>query len=437
VTHRWLSIALLAWLVVIALTGAWLVERHAIADWTHGDRYRTSAGDVGPAAAVDAALAASSDDTAVATYVVMPRNGRGVYQVTVTEEAGAGATRTAYVDPGSGTVNGTASSEEGFTWWMYRGHMYLWQDQGPAAVFAPGGWCAPDAPDGPEPGGLRGAVCDAIPGGDDIAGWFAVAWIVVLVTGFYVWYWPGVRRWAQALMVRRNRGPFTFNMSLHKAVGFVVWVPLVIVSFTGAAFAFPNMAGWYENVTPAGRDEHLWEPPEEFVSSDGAPLDLDEVRSTIEQRFPDRSLESITPATEPGALVTAWVTRGFSPWSREGGAGNVLVALDAVSGEVVFDGTPEQVDVFGQAWQDWSFPLHTGDVGGPITRPIWVVLALTPLVLGVTGVMMQLIRRRKRRRRGVGDTSDDVERQHRLGETAAEVDVLPDPLEAVGGVKGQ
>jgi uncharacterized iron-regulated membrane protein len=179
----------------------------------------------------------------------------------------------------------------------------------------------------------------------------------------------------------------------------VTWVPLLVIAFTGAAFAFPNLKGWYENATPAGRDAALWTPPETAVS-EPAPgrtaIDLDRLREVLVERYPDRQVESLMPASEPEGLHTAWVTRGFSPWTRQGGAGNVLVGVDQYSGEVRYDGTPEDGNVFDQLWTDWSFPLHTGDALGSPTRALWSMLALAPLVLGLSGVAMNLLRRRKR-----------------------------------------
>ena len=37
--HRWLALGLMAWLVVVALTGAWLVESHQLDAWLHPGRY--------------------------------------------------------------------------------------------------------------------------------------------------------------------------------------------------------------------------------------------------------------------------------------------------------------------------------------------------------------------------------------------------------------
>ena len=64
--------------------------------------------------------------------------------------------------------------------------------------------------------------------------------------------------------------------------------------------------------------------------------------------------------------------------------------------------------MYDQAWDDWNFPLHTGDFGGTVTRVLWVAVGLSPIILAVTGLTMQLVRRRKRKRRATQDTTADV-----------------------------
>jgi uncharacterized iron-regulated membrane protein len=406
--HRWLALVLVAWVIVVGATGAWLVGHHAIESWFDGDRYRATPGDVGPQAATDAALEAFPEG-ATSYGLTLPRNGRGVYHVygEVPPPEGAAETEepgylTAYVDPGSGIVNSVRDEEAGASWWLYRGHMYLWQDHGVAGVFDPEtGWCRRDS-GGAEPGGVRGVVCDVMPDGMDIVGYMAIAFVVVLLTGFYLWYWPGVRRWATAFVIRRRRGPFAFNLSIHKVVGFVVWVPLLVVTFTGAAFAFPNMNKWFDNATPAQRDFDLWVPGDDVVSGDAdgrEPIGLDRASEILAERYPDRAINYLAPPYDETGHYTAWVTRGLDPWTREGGAGNTYVALDQYTGETLYDGTPEEGNVFDQAWDDWSFPLHTGDFGGSVSRVLWTLVGLSPLVLAVTGVVMYVIRLQKRRRR--------------------------------------
>jgi uncharacterized iron-regulated membrane protein len=414
--HRWLGIGLFAWLVVLGLTGAWLAVHHSVEGWIHPDRYDASPGDVGPDAAMAAAAEVMPEGTSV-YGVVLPTNGRGVYLVwgehaaPEPQDEGTPAAEPTYyeafVDPGTGEVNDLVNESEGATHWLYRGHEYLWQDQGIFGVFDPeDGWCRAGA-DGHEPGGVKGIACDVIPDGMDLVAWFAMGFLVLLLSGFYLWYWPGVRRWATALVIKRGRGRFALHMSLHKVVGLVVWAPLVVVAFTGAAFAFPNLSGWFENASPAQRDFSLWTHPEDLTSSpkDGRePIGFDRAAEIYRDEFPDRRVNNIYgPGEDETGMYEAWLTRGFDPWTREGGAGNVLVTLDQYTGEVLYDGTPEGGNVFDQAWDDWSFPLHTGDFGGTATRVLWVGLGLSPLVLGVTGITMNLVRRGKRKKRVAAD----------------------------------
>jgi uncharacterized iron-regulated membrane protein len=125
--HRWTSIALLAWLFVVSVTGAWLVFDNRFEGWLNPGRYDTTAGDVGPQAATDAALAAAGD-SAEMTFLTMPRNGRGVYQVFVEVpvpgaepaegEEGLHEHFAYYVDPGSGTITDRANETEGASWWL-------------------------------------------------------------------------------------------------------------------------------------------------------------------------------------------------------------------------------------------------------------------------------------------------------------------------------
>jgi hypothetical protein len=109
----------------VTITGAWLVFDGVYESWSHGNRYTTTPGDVGPQAAVDAATTDAGTD-AEASFLTMPRNGRGVYQVFV-EVPSEGAAppaegeeaphehSTYFVDPGSGEINGRAADAAGAT----------------------------------------------------------------------------------------------------------------------------------------------------------------------------------------------------------------------------------------------------------------------------------------------------------------------------------
>lgn len=421
--HRWVSFALLAWVVVISLTGAWLVFAPAFDSWLHRDRFQSTGGeDVGPAAALASVVDGPVADLPEGSHVystVLPVNGRGVYQVNAEVPLDTDGLEfqylTYFVDPGTGEVNGVQDEGEGFSHWMLRGHENLWQEHGILNVFdEDAGWCRRDA-GGAEPGGPKGVVCDVIPDGIDMIGWFGVGFFFILASGFYLWYWPNVRRWATALVIKRGRGRFQFHLSLHNVVGLVTLVPLLVISFTGAALAFPNMKSWFENVTPAGRDSTIWEPSEAAFASDepeaGAePLDATEVLAAVEEAFPDRTVQVMEgPPEDPTGVWSVWTSKGHDNWTREGAAGNSYVIVDQYTGEIRDDAGSEQGNMAEQLWNDASYPLHAGDFLGTPSRLVWFVVGLSPIVLAVTGVVMWVVRFNRRRRRAAAKAARAAE----------------------------
>ena len=198
--HRWLSIIVLPWIAVVAVTGGVLVFDDGLNAWFRPELYDHGPGDEGAQAALDAGREVLPEGE---LSITMPANGRGVYKVNVyvepTEDGIEERYLTAFVDPSTSEVNGVRDEYEGFTWWMYRGHMYLWQDHGIFGVDAPGGWC--ERADG----GAKRLACTLIPAGEDVVAWLGLGFLLIIGTGFYLWYWPGVRRWATARRVRFGR----------------------------------------------------------------------------------------------------------------------------------------------------------------------------------------------------------------------------------------
>ena len=301
--HRWLALVLLAWVIIVAATGAWLVGHQAIESWFDGDRYRATPGDIGPQAATDAALEAFPEG-AESYGLTLPRNGRGVYQVfgEVLPPEGSPETveptyLTAFVDPGSGTVNSIEDEEAGASLVAVpRAHVPLaglglvrgvrsrvrlvpserrrrraGRRQGcrlrrPARRHGhrrvdrrrcSSSCCSPASTSG------TGRACAV-----------------------------GRRRSSSAAGAGRSRS----TCRCTRSSGFVVWIPLLVVAFTGVAFAFPNMNTWYENATPAQRDFDLWVPPRgrrlRGRRRPGADRPGRALGRSWRERYPERAIDS-------------------------------------------------------------------------------------------------------------------------------------------------
>ena len=59
-------------------------------------------------------------------------------------------------------------------------------------------------------------------------------------------WWPGIKRLARGLRVRRRQGTYAFNYDLHNVVGLAAIPFLVMWGFTGAHFELKQVSElWY------------------------------------------------------------------------------------------------------------------------------------------------------------------------------------------------
>ena len=195
--------------------------------------------------------------------------------------------------------------------------MYLWQDHGIFGVFDPRlGWCR--AGGRRRAGRRQGRRVRRDPRRRwTWSRWFGVGFIVVLFTGFYLWYWPGVNRWATALRVQRGRGRFTFNLSLHKMIGLPRLDTADSSSRSPASRSRSRTSTpWYENVTPAAaRLRPVGRRP---PSVRGRSVVAASIRSARGRRLtgPGQS-SAAAPARSWSRARDAGSTRTWSPPGRE------------------------------------------------------------------------------------------------------------------------
>ena len=62
---------------------------------------------------------------------------------------------------------------------------------------------------------------------------------VLVLTGLVVW-WPGIRRWRRSLVVKRSTGWKRFNWDLHSALGFWLFLFMLLWGVSGAYLGIPE-----------------------------------------------------------------------------------------------------------------------------------------------------------------------------------------------------
>jgi uncharacterized iron-regulated membrane protein len=151
------------------------------------------------------------------------------------------------------------------------------------------------------------------------------------LTGIVVW-WPGFGRWGRALTIHAGVGWKRFVFDLHGALGFWIFLVLLMWGLTGGYFVYPQP-----------------------------------FRAAIEVFTPINAPSTLQP-TAPG-LVSA------TPGGRQSTAAGKPLPRRRVL-------TPG-----GRILRGFSF-AHYGNFGGWEVKTLWVILGLAPAVLFSTAVLM-------------------------------------------------
>jgi uncharacterized iron-regulated membrane protein len=352
--HRWIAIGLMVLLIPISLSGAFLVWHDEIDAIVHPNRYTTAGGDVALPPSGYLANATAALERGVRPVAI--RFSAGARPVTVMARGGPrseGALPrvvTVYLDPPSGRVLDVVDFRSSLVGMVHRFHENL-----------------------------------AIPeySGRQIAGWAGVGMLILALTGLWLW-WP---RNAFFIGLRWRRSPAT-TANIHHLVGFWISLPLALLSATGVYLAFPQTARNAMSAIAAMAPQGA--RPGQRIASD--------IAST-----PDQALAAAL-AAEPGASAVALFMAAPDPRADDAPVWRVQVRRPAGGGDLtllVDDRTravrPLPDPLAGDRAAQMIRWIHQGEAGGPLWRVMVFLCGIMPGVLGVTGILVWLRGRRRRR----------------------------------------
>jgi uncharacterized iron-regulated membrane protein len=209
--------------------------------------------------------------------------------------------------------------------------------------------------------------------------------ILLLITGFFLWWPRSTYQWKNAFRFVTGRTFFRTNFDVHRLFGLYSSLALLFISFSGVALTFHDTLKTVVNLV-SQTSEHP-----EFKLAHTVPGNLyDEVWFIAKRAYPGSELVYITPpASDRGAYEI-----GIVP-PRSSQIRGVLTELwvDPVEGKILEERAFER-RTLGDRFVMLQFPIHNGDVFGLIGRLFVLLMGGVPLVLFVTGVIMALKRRR-------------------------------------------
>ena len=236
--------------------------------------------------------------------------------------------------------------------------------------------------------------------GIEAQAWLGLAFLIVMLTGFYVWYWPRMRAWASLLKVRRNRGRYRWHLDLHNAVGLVTLIPLVIITITGINFAYPReVAKTWDVVTLGAYDTEVTEEAAISEPNGEEPIGLDRALEIAE----DVGVVDVQYVSGTGGSpVGVYDVGGYidsAALGMLGGERFVDLHIEQYTGEILEVHDPATESGVQRALDEWAAELHFGTFGGIGVQLLWFLVGLGPVVLAVTGVVMWINRHNVRKGR--------------------------------------
>ncbi len=210
-------------------------------------------------------------------------------------------------------------------------------------------------------------------------GFLALLVIVLGISGLVIW-WPGAKRVITGFHFHMRAGWKTQNYDIHKVLGFLALIPLVVIAISGASYAFPDA---YRKIAEGVTGTVAFvEPPRSHAAS-GADAPLDKVFATTTQTIPDAELTILTfPSARNGAFTAR--KRLVGDWSR---LGNQYLYVDRFSGGVLRVDLLDRLPLGARLVSAMS-PLHYGSFWGHWSRVFWILMGLVPGVLSISGFLM-------------------------------------------------
>ena len=227
--------------------------------------------------------------------------------------------------------------------------------------------------------------------------WFAFALLIASSSGILLW-WRGRRYWKLGFEYRVKASWKRQVWDLHNFGGFFFYLPLLLLSLSGAYYAFEPATASLVSTLTGGPAEIR---PPRASQPDAPRRSLDEIQQSALRAIPDAEPSMIIFPAKRGESFTLRLRRPSDPHR----IGLNWVYVDPSTAQVLrvdrFDLQPLGVKIIRLIT-----PLHYGTIGGVTTRILWVIAGLAPGIFFVTALLMwwnRSLSKKWRRRKAMVD----------------------------------
>ena len=215
--------------------------------------------------------------------------------------------------------------------------------------------------------------------GKTIVKWAAVAMVLLLASGLYLW-WPAGR-----VTVRSPRGTRRWWFDLHNAVGIWSLVFIGMATVTGLAIGFDEQfVSWVYAATRSMPAVMYARPPRFTAVPSGPPIGPDRAVAIARAALPGASPISLQIPLPTGVYaISARYPEDLTPGGRS------RIYIDQYSGAVLI-AEGSRTAPAGSRMITLNRALHTGDVFGMASKIVMSIASLAVVMQLVSGLVMWL-----------------------------------------------
>lgn len=361
--HKWLGIALGAWFSLIGLSGAVLVFEDPVDAWLNPDLLTTASRGPWLAPEVIFARAANEHDLGKVDRIRPPAAEGEVYRLRMRTAPTRGTREErieATFDPVTGALLGTRFTE---TFSLERRYLMRTVYEFHRNV-------------------LLGTT------GSNIVGIAGFALLASVITGLVLTIPKKRSGWAKVVWINLRASATRIFFDLHRSVGAVFLVLLLLTTITGATLVYLNyvrdMVSVFSKVATF--------PVVPWVQGSRDELaPFAQVLAQVRADYPDRTITEIHIPQKATAGYLFYLHRAGDEYRL----GDTIAWMHPVNGELLVERSDRTRNA-GETLMHWLFPLHSGTAFGTPGMIAMCLTGLTPLLLVGTGLWVWLKKRQGR-----------------------------------------
>lgn len=348
-THRWTALSVGWLLALVGFVGALLIVGQPLDRMVHTELFRADGTTMSPPVTLEAVRQQLVAEFGKANLRLRPPGPGETLAVNVTGKEWNG---TVYLNPVTGKEQGRRGDMEGAFNILFKFHNTLFLPKTGRTILA----------------------------------LLSISYLLLLVSGIVLW-WP--KRWPPSLRIELRKGLVRSLFDLHRTGGVVLGLVIAVSVASGTYMAWKPLG---EGVS-ALAGVALVKAPKVLKPAAGAtltPLSLDRLAAIGQAQFPGASIAFIQIPGDAGQPMRfrLHVADDLHP------KGLTQVWLHPVTGKVLGVARWNDLDPGARAFS-WVYPLHTGELGGPMLEAVLFCGGVAFGMLAVSGTWLWWRRRRR------------------------------------------